>query len=35
MITTHVHKTIDRPPISSIDVGGYKSMNAENPKGKY
>ncbi len=33
--TIHVHKTIDWPSMSSIPIGGYKSIDVENPKGKH
>jgi hypothetical protein len=33
--TTHVNKTINRPPMSLMDVGRYKSANSVNPKGGY
>jgi len=32
---THVNTVIDRPPMSSIIVGGYRSINAKNPRGGY
>jgi hypothetical protein len=35
IMTTHVHKTTHKSPRSLIDVGGYKSTNAKNPKGWY
>ncbi len=34
-MTTHVHMTIDRPLMSSIDVGRYKNRNVTNPIGGY
>jgi hypothetical protein len=33
IMTTHVHKTTNKPPMNSIDVGGYKNTNADNSKG--
>ncbi len=33
--TTHVNKTVNRPPMSLKDVGRYKSANSVNPKGGY
>jgi hypothetical protein len=35
IMITHVHKTTYKPPMSSIDVGRYKSINAKNPRGGY
>jgi hypothetical protein len=33
IMTIHVHKTTDRPLVNSIFAGGYKGINAEDPKG--
>jgi hypothetical protein len=33
IMTTHVHKTTNRPHMSSIVVGGYRSTNIEDSKG--
>jgi hypothetical protein len=33
IMITHVHKTTNRPSMSSIAVRGYKSINVEDPKG--
>jgi hypothetical protein len=35
IMTTHVNKTVNRSPMSSIDVGGYISTNVKNIKGGY
>jgi hypothetical protein len=31
----HVNKIVDWPSMNSIIAGGYKSTNAENPRGGY
>ncbi len=33
--TTHVNRTIDRPLMSSMDVGRYKSVDVVHPRGGY
>jgi hypothetical protein len=33
IMTIHVHKTTNRPHMSSIVVGGYKSIDVEDSKG--
>jgi hypothetical protein len=33
IMTTHVHKTTNRPWINSIAIRGYKNINAKDPKG--
>ncbi len=33
ILTIHVNRTTDQPPINSIVVGRYKSTYVENPKG--
>jgi hypothetical protein len=35
IMTTHVHKTIDQPTMSSIVARGYISTNVEAPKGRH
>jgi hypothetical protein len=35
IMTIHVHKTTSRPSMNSIATKGYKSMDAENPKGRH
>jgi len=35
IMTTCVNKIVDRPSMSSIDVGGYKNIDAKNPRGGY
>jgi hypothetical protein len=35
IMTTPVNKTADRPPMSSMAVGGYRSANVTNPQGGY
>jgi hypothetical protein len=33
IMTTHVHKTKNKPSMNSIDVKRYKNINATNSKG--
>jgi hypothetical protein len=33
--TIHVNKIVDRPPVSSMAIGGYKSADVMNPRGGY
>jgi hypothetical protein len=33
IMTTHVNRTIDRPPMSLMVTGRYKSIDAKNPEG--
>jgi hypothetical protein len=33
IMTTHVNRTIERPPMSSMAIGGYRSANVMNPRG--
>jgi hypothetical protein len=33
IMTTHVNKTTDRPPMNSMVIRKYKSTNAKNPRG--
>ncbi len=35
IMTIHVNKIANRPLISSMDVGRYKSVNTTNPRGGY
>jgi hypothetical protein len=35
IMTTHVHKTIDRPLINPITTTGYRSTNVKDPKREY
>jgi len=35
IMTTHVNKTIDWPLMNSMAVGGYRSADATNPRGRY
>jgi hypothetical protein len=35
IMTTHVHKTTNQPSMNSITARRYKSIDAENPKGRY
>jgi hypothetical protein len=35
IMTTHVNKTIDRPLLSSMAIGRYKSANVANQRGGY
>jgi hypothetical protein len=35
IMTIHVNMIVDRPLMSSMVVGGYKSTNVVNPKGGY
>jgi hypothetical protein len=35
IVTTHVNKTTNQPPMNSIVAGRYKSINVGNPKGGY
>jgi hypothetical protein len=35
IMTTHEHKTIDKSPMSSITIRGYKNTNAKDSKGEY
>jgi hypothetical protein len=35
IMTTHVNKIANRPPMNSIVVGGYKNTYVENPRGGY
>jgi hypothetical protein len=35
IMTTYEHKTIYKPQMSSIVVGRYININAEDPKGEY
>jgi hypothetical protein len=32
IMTIHVNKTIEQPPMNSIVARGYKSIDVENPK---
>jgi len=32
IMTTHAHKTINQPPMSSIAIERYRNTNAEDPK---
>jgi hypothetical protein len=33
--TTYVNRTTDQPLMSSMVIGGYKNVNAVNPRGRY
>ncbi len=35
IMTTHMNRTIDRPSMSSMVVGGYTSSNVMNPRRGY
>jgi hypothetical protein len=35
IMTTHVNRTIDQPPLSSMVVGRYISADVTNPKRGY
>jgi len=35
IMTTHVSKIANQPPMSSIAIGGYRSIDVGNPKGRY
>jgi hypothetical protein len=35
IMTTHMNMIIDRPSVNSMVVGGYKNLNAMNPRGGY
>ncbi len=35
IMITHVNRTVDRPPMSSMVTRGYKNADATNPKGGY
>jgi hypothetical protein len=35
IMTSHVNRIVDRPPMSLMVVGGYKSANAVNPRRGY
>jgi hypothetical protein len=35
LMTIHVIRTINRPSMSSMVVGGYKNVDATNPRGGY
>jgi hypothetical protein len=35
IMTTHVHKIINKSLMSLITVGGYKNIDVKNPKGGY
>jgi hypothetical protein len=34
-MTTHLNGIANQPPISSMVVGGYKSVDVMNPRGGY
>jgi hypothetical protein len=35
IMTTHVNRITNQPPMNSMDVGRYRSTNAINPIGGY
>jgi hypothetical protein len=35
IMTTHVNRTIDQPPMNSMVAGGYKTTNAVSSKQGY
>jgi hypothetical protein len=32
---THVNRTVDQPPMSSMAIGGYRNVDSRNPKRGY
>jgi hypothetical protein len=35
IMITHVNRTVDQPPMSSMVIGKYRSIDVTNPRGGY
>jgi hypothetical protein len=35
IMSTYMNRIVDRPPMNSMATGGYKSIDATNPRGGY
>ncbi len=35
IMITHVNRTVDQPPMSSMAIGGYRNVDSRNPKRGY